>query len=108
CGHFKSSWLLSFLGLESFPAYRDGGRLQNYRGEPPLSDGAFAVLQKMVVKAAENLETFNWHRFKTAQHLEWRPVLFMTLAGITIEAMAAQDALKTFTNRFNYFAQLHG
>ena len=51
-GHYKADWFLHFLGLET-SVYREGGRLQNYRGEPPLSDGAFRILQILVKKAAK-------------------------------------------------------
>ena len=47
-GRFRADWFLRFVGLESFPDYREGGRLENYRGKPPLSDGAFKVLQALV------------------------------------------------------------
>lgn len=38
-GEYRADWFLRFLGLESFPQYRQGGRLENYRGQPPLSPG---------------------------------------------------------------------
>jgi hypothetical protein len=57
-GYYRADWFLQFLGLESFPDYRQGGRLENYRGDPPLSDGAFKILQALVKAAAENLEQF--------------------------------------------------
>jgi hypothetical protein len=56
CGRYRPDWFLRFVGLEDFPRYREGGRLENYRGQPPLSDAAFRVLQALVKKAAENLE----------------------------------------------------
>jgi hypothetical protein len=56
CGHYRADWFLRFLGLEDFPRYREGGRLENYRGNPPLSEEAFRVLQALVKAAAENLE----------------------------------------------------
>ena len=56
-GSYKADWFLRFMGLESFPLYREGGRLQNYRGQ--LSDGAFTILQRLVKSAAENLEDFD-------------------------------------------------
>lgn len=58
-GRYRADWFLRFIGLEAFPEYRQGGRLQNYRGQPPLSDGAFKILQILVKDAAENLEKFN-------------------------------------------------
>jgi hypothetical protein len=53
---YRSDWFLRFMGLESFPVYREGGRLQNYRGRPPLSEGAFGTLRALVRDIAENLQ----------------------------------------------------
>lgn len=58
-GRYRADWFLRFIGLEDFPSYREGGRLQNYRGKPPLSEGAFKILQILIKDAAENLEQFN-------------------------------------------------
>jgi len=58
-GQYEAHWFLRFLGLENFPHYRRGGRLENYRGAPPLTDGAFRILQVLVKNAAENLEKFD-------------------------------------------------
>ncbi|WP_243902599.1 DUF7005 family protein [Aetokthonos hydrillicola] len=58
-GYYRADWFLRFLGLEVFPNYREGGRLQNYRGKPPLSNRAFQVLQSLTKAAAEQLENFD-------------------------------------------------
>ena len=58
-GRFRADWLLRFMGLEGFPAYREEGRLAHYRGTPPLSSGAFRILQRAVVQGASNLERFD-------------------------------------------------
>jgi hypothetical protein len=58
-GAFRADWFLRFLGLEDFPRFRPGGRLEVYRGKPPLSDGAFRALQGVVKAAAENVERFD-------------------------------------------------
>lgn len=55
-GRFRADWFLRFMGVEDPGAFRAGGRLENYRGTPPLSDGAFGVLQSLVRSAARNLE----------------------------------------------------
>ena len=55
-GAYRADLALRFLGLEAFPSYRSGGRLEHYRGTPPLSDEAFAVVQTLAVRAAHNLE----------------------------------------------------
>ena len=54
-GAFHAPVFLLFMGLEAFPSYRAGGRMENYRGLPPLSDGAFHVVARVVKEAAESL-----------------------------------------------------
>ena len=46
-GDYRADLALRFLGLETFPAFREGGRLEVYRGSPPLSDRAFLVMQRL-------------------------------------------------------------
>jgi hypothetical protein len=55
-GRYRADWFCHFMGLEAFPQYRDSGRLEHYRGAPPLSAGAFHALQRAVHRAAANLE----------------------------------------------------
>jgi hypothetical protein len=100
-GSYKADWFLHFLGLESFPDYREGGRLQNYRGQPPLSDGAFKILQKLVKAAAENLEAFECNYVHQSSKGE-RPfaltiehqIMLMALTSLTIEELASSNAGK--------------
>jgi hypothetical protein len=54
-GVYRCDLALRFLGLESFPRYREGGRLGNYRGDPQLSADAFAVLIRLAEAAVGNL-----------------------------------------------------
>jgi hypothetical protein len=63
-GRYRADIFLRFIGLENFPESRPRGRIENYRGNPPLSDGAFDVLKQLVVKAAHNLECFEAERLK--------------------------------------------
>lgn len=55
-GTFRSDWFLRFMGLEDHRKPRPDGRLNVYRGEPPLSEAAFQILQTMLVQAARNIE----------------------------------------------------
>lgn len=55
-GTYRGDLARRFLGLEGFPAFRAGGRLEGYRGKPPLSDEAFAILTRVVEAAITNLE----------------------------------------------------
>jgi anti-sigma regulatory factor (Ser/Thr protein kinase) len=54
-GEYRPELARRFLGVEPGGGYRLGGRLQNYRGEPPLSEAAFAILVRLVDAAIERL-----------------------------------------------------
>lgn len=86
-GRYRSDWFLHFVGLENYPTYREGGRLQNYRGE--LTDAAFAVVKKLIKHAADNLEKFDLS-------LETRHLyeVVMALTYLTLEEIAAVDGVK--------------
>ena len=86
-GRFDSRWLLLFFGLERFPLYREGARLENYRGTPAISDQAFRVLQHLVVKAAEQLQLFDRYRAMRCV-APLCPMTFFVLTAVTIEEMA--------------------
>ncbi|MEO1374420.1 MAG: hypothetical protein AAFW70_08925 [Cyanobacteria bacterium J06635_10] len=87
-GKYRADWFLHFIGLESFPNYREGGRLQNYRGEPPLSEGAFKILQALVIRAAKNLEDFDKQFSNCSRTLTDQVAILLTLSKLTLEELA--------------------
>jgi hypothetical protein len=89
-GRFRADWFLRFVGLEDFPSYRPGARLDLYRGKPPLSDGAFRVLQALAERAARNLERFDAgrDRSRTAE----TALTVAALASLRLEDLAADGA----------------
>jgi len=91
-GQYRADWFLRFLGLESFPHYREGGRLQNYRGQPPLSDRAFKILQALVSAAAENLEHFDAEHTDKLTDTNIQPLMLTSLTYLTLEELASQEA----------------
>ena len=94
-GRFRADWFQRFLGIEDHPVYRDGGRLQNYRGKPPLSDGAFRVLQQLAQRAALAVETFADRHADTGASPAGRARMLLTLATHTIDALADAHAQHT-------------
>jgi hypothetical protein len=86
-GCYRADWFLHFMGLESFPDYREGGRLQNYRGQPPLSDSAFQILQALVKNAAENLQRCNGK----LETFSGQPLMLIALTCLTLEELASQE-----------------
>jgi hypothetical protein len=91
-GKYRSDWFLTFIGLESFPHYRQGGRLENYQGEPPLSEGSFIILQSLIKKAAENLESFDHQKFSTNRTYMDHLVILISLTTLTLEILASDQA----------------
>lgn len=89
-GRYQADWFLRFIGLESFPHYREGGRLQNYRGQPPLSDGAFKVLGALVEAAARNLERFDVNYRSELKHPHQEALVTIALTRLTLEELASE------------------
>ena len=105
-GKYRADWFLRFMGLESFPHYRKGGRFQNYQSKPlhldavikdtpsdiasaaSLSTGAFNILQQLVKVAAENLEYFDRHYVRSQQ----RNKVLLALTCFTLEELASANA----------------
>lgn len=91
-GHFRVDCFLRFMGLETYPPYRDGGRLQNYRGTPPLSDAAFAVLQPVVKRAAENLARCDPARARAPFDVADKAHVVTALTRVGLEGLASEQA----------------
>jgi len=92
-GHFRGDWLLTFFGLENYPQYREGGRLQNYRGHPPLSDAAFVLLQKLIVASAATLDKFHRHNAEALSGRNGNLLALLTLTNFTLEELASESAV---------------
>lgn len=86
-GAFRADWFLRFLGLEGFPSFRPGGRLEVYRGTPPLSDGSFRALQAVVKAAAENVERFDAGRDPADERR--RTLTALALGTLGLDRLAA-------------------
>jgi hypothetical protein len=91
-GRYRADWFLRFCGLEGEDGCRAGGRLWNYRGDPPLSDAAFAVLQRLVRAAAHRLEAADAALGPAFHTPEGRARVLLALASFTLEEIAAGDA----------------
>jgi len=101
-GHYQARWFLCFVGLENFPDYREGGRLQNYRGNPPLSDGAFRILQALVKSASENLEKFDRENGANIRSQAGKTAVLATLTRLTLEELASENAGSFLHRTLNY------
>ncbi len=93
-GRYRADWSLRFFGLEDFPRYRPGSRLELYRGDPPLSDRAFRVLHVLIEAAVRHLEAFDaeaWPQQAPRSLLD-RVLMIQVLASLTLVELASAEA----------------
>lgn len=77
-GYYNRDWFLTFMGLMNYPHHSSKGRLENYLGDPPLSNGAFKILEGIVVMASKNVEQI--HSSFRGEETETR--IFKTLSEL--------------------------
>ena len=90
-GRYPEDLALRFFGLESFPAYRQGARLQNYRGNPPISDDAFRVTKLLAFDAVRNLARMDLACPDDLRAGEGLARLVVTLMTLSLEELAFAD-----------------
>lgn len=56
---YNKVWMLTFMGLENYPHYREGARLENYVNESKLSEADFKQLIIITKNAIENIAIFD-------------------------------------------------
>jgi hypothetical protein len=98
-GSFRADWLVRFLGLERYPVFRSGGRLEEYRGDLALDGGGFRVLCAAVERCVRNLEAIDrlrppWTRSpgSAADKAE----MILALAAIGLEGLAGESAVDMY------------
>jgi hypothetical protein len=108
-GKYEPDWQMRFLGISDATSYRPGGRLENYRGEPPLSSQAFDVLVRLARGAIANLARFNTATATWGGSDAYRVACILTIAQFTLEELAAADADQGLLHCFQLLleTQLH-
>lgn len=89
-GEFRLAAFLTFMGLESHPDYRPGGRFQNYTGD--LSEGAVVVLREVVVRAARGLARCDPARGRGPLTPLEKACLVTAVTRVGLEGLASPDA----------------
>jgi hypothetical protein len=100
-GRYRADWFLRFCGLEEEDGCRADGRLWNYRGDPPLSDAAFAVLQRLVRAAALRLQEADAALDGGFRTPGGRARVLLALAELTLEEIAAGQAAGRLAERLS-------
>jgi len=96
-GRFQADWMLAFLGLDLYPQVREQGRVHNYRGSPVLGEDAFAIVQKLVVAAAMNLERFHEMNKHVIEAAQGSLLVLLTLTSFTLEELASEQGKQLFS-----------
>lgn len=89
-GRYDAGMALRFLGLESYPNYRSGGRFENYLKTPPITAEAASILQGIVVRAARNVEALTADMDLGVPTVRDRVVV--GLAGSTLVELSSETA----------------
>lgn len=91
-GRYRADWFLRFCGLDGAAGCRADGRLWNYRGDPPLSPAAFALLQRVVRAAAARVQAMDDALDAAFRTPAGRARVLLALAACTLEELAGRGA----------------
>ena len=58
-GKYDKQWMLAFMGLEDYPKYRKGARLENYLGNAAITSENFRQLTTVIKRAIETISYFD-------------------------------------------------
>ncbi len=58
-GKYNKEWMLAFMGLENYPQYREGSRLENYIDRIDISGDRFQDLTAIIRNAIETIAGFD-------------------------------------------------
>ena len=58
-GRYDKEWMFAFMGLEEYPNYRRGARLENYLGNAGLTDSDFWQIVSLIRSGIENIASFD-------------------------------------------------
>lgn len=89
-GYFRPDWFLHFIGLENYPVYRKGARLENYLGNPVLSSAATKILERILVEAVQQVAVFDQELGPTQSTRE-RTLRLLTLCQFSLEQIADEE-----------------
>ncbi|MEM6718287.1 MAG: hypothetical protein AAF611_03130 [Bacteroidota bacterium] len=99
-GQFHKQWFLRFIGLENYPAYRDGGRLQNYQSPKQLSEEAFKGLQVLMYNISDTLTAFD-RTLGTIKTSEEQLRRLKSICEVDMITLASKQGFDTLLKTYN-------
>ena len=98
-GKFKAEWFLKFVGLEDYPRYRVGARLENYVDRSRISPEAFQLLAAIVFRAAVNVEKFD-HTLGAPIDQADRLTRLLSLCAVDMLSMSSDEGLERLLSTY--------
>jgi hypothetical protein len=101
-GEYKPELFNVFFGMEKFPEYRKGSRMDNYLGDPPLSEESFIIQRKLVYEAAQKVYRFDQKHGKRLRSEGKGALCLLAIAKQTLIELASEDGEKKLDEALLY------
>ncbi|WP_257669667.1 DUF7005 family protein [Parapedobacter tibetensis] len=99
-GKFNADWFLKFIGLERYPQYRAGARLENYLGKPPMAAEALEILKTILVKATKHVALFDEH-VGTPSDMMDKVQRLLSLCSMDLVEMSSEQGTERLIAAYN-------
>lgn len=99
-GRFNKNWLLQFMGLENYPVYRKGARLENYIKNAAISEASFEQLIALIYNAIENIFKFDQY-LGNAQSDSDKQNRIICLCNTNLLEIASEDGAKILVENYH-------
>jgi len=93
-GSYESSLFLKFCGLEKYPEISPNGRIQNYKGTPPLACEDFKTMCAILRAASLTLEAFDKKHRAGFNRGDFTVAAILCAASLSIYEMACKNGLE--------------
>lgn len=95
--NYNIDWMLTFFGLENYPNYREGARLQNYIQNIEIDSPDFKDLLSIVRNAILNIKSFDKGIQQSSINI---PLIIDTLCQTSVLDIASKDGAKMLHEKY--------
>lgn len=99
-GKYNKSWMLMFMGLENYPEYRQGARLENYIADNTLPKEDFEQLIKIVKTAIENIAVFHEYQGNLQSNID-QMCRIDALCETSLEELSSTNGASLLIENYN-------
>lgn len=99
-GAYNVVWAMQFLGCQMDCSWRAGGRIENYRGNPPLSEGAFQLLVRLVLASSRQLAALSRETVAERDDPAWKAAILFSIASFQLDELALQPVVEVLVGRY--------